>query len=93
MTPNSHLVTWKVIETWDTEVPGEILEAIKKDQQDTNEGYVYSLMWKDAFLYHGEDGWVLNDETLAAGEAWLEEHRTFHGLPNNGCFWLRIKVS
>jgi hypothetical protein len=93
MTTNSSLASWYVVEIWDTEVPDEILEAIKKDQKESENGYVYSLMWKDAFLYHGEDSWVLSDETLAVAEEWLEEHRRFHDLGESECFWFRIKVS
>jgi hypothetical protein len=90
---NSTLATWRVIETWDSEVPDEIRQVIRKDQKDHEEGYVYSLMWQDAFLYHGEDGWVLNDETLTVAEEWLEAHREEHGLARDSCFWFRVKRS
>ncbi len=93
MVPNSNLVQWQVIETWDTEVPDEIRKVMKEDQCNDREGYIYKLMWNDIFLYHGEDGWVLNDDTLNVAEAWLEQHREFHDLAEDSCFWFRIKVS
>jgi hypothetical protein len=87
----SSLQRWDVIEIFDTEVPKKIMKAIEVDQSDTDTGYVYSLMWKDAVFLHGEDGWCLRDDTLAVAEKWLEKHREQHGLSERQSFWFRIK--
>lgn len=100
MTPNSDMVAWTVIQIWDTEVPDKILNALKAEQKrtridyaDDKRGAVFSLMWQDMLFYCGEDGWCLDDETLEVVEPWLEEHRKYHGIPDQAAFWFRVKRS
>lgn len=87
----SEIRSWDVIEIFDTDVPKKILKAFDKAQSGDEEGYVFKLMWGDAFIYHGEDGWVLDEETLGVAEKWLEKHRVHHNLGQSACFWFRIK--
>jgi hypothetical protein len=93
MTPNSNLVTWQVIEIWDTEVPDEILKALVAEQGRQEGSSIYSLMWGDSFVLHGEDGWCASDATLAVAEDWLEVHRKAHNLDERSAFWFRVKKS
>ena len=100
MTPNSNLVTWQVIETWDTEVPDDVLKALKAEQKRTRSDYkddkrgaVFSIMWQDMLFFHGEDGYCIDDETLEVVEKWLEEHREYHGLAEDSRFWVWVKRS
>lgn len=83
------VVKWTVVQIWDTEVPEEVLKALKKEQKDPK-GYVFSLMWKDLFVYNGEEGWCLNEETLEVCEAWLDRLCKELHIGGDECFYLKI---
>lgn len=87
----SKLVQWEVIEIFDNEVPKKLMKVFEQDQANADTGYVYTLMWKDCFLFHGEDGWCIGDSLITAAEKWLEKHREQHGLGERTPFWFRIK--
>jgi hypothetical protein len=90
---NSTRARWKVIETFDTEVPDDILAALEKEAARKKYCHIYKLMWDDLFWYCGEDGIVLSDDTLAVCETWIEGHMKEHGIEPGECYWFRIKKS
>lgn len=89
----STLATWSCIESYDTDVPERILTALEAARRNTEQGYVGTIICGDMLFYHGEDGWVLGDDTLAVAEIWLESQRQNHRLHERTPFWFRIKVS
>jgi hypothetical protein len=90
---NSALSTWRVIETYDTEVPEDILAALEKEADREKDCHIYRLMWDDLFWYCGEDGIVLSDDTLEVCEKWIEGHMREHGISHGECYWFRVKMS
>ncbi len=79
---------WTVVEVWKSDLPVEIPTSLSRDS------YVCTFMWDDLMLYHGEDGWVLDDDgedspTVQA----LEAIRISAGLDDRMPFCVRIKTS
>lgn len=77
---------WTVIEVWKSDLPVEIPVGLSRD------AYVCAFMWDDLMVYHGEDGWVLDDddENEPAIQA-LEAIRLSAGLDERLPFYVRIK--
>jgi len=79
---------WTVIEVWKSDLPVDISTGLSRD------AYVCTFMWDDIMVYHGEDGWVLEDdddeEDSEAVQA-LEALRISAGLDERMPFYVRIK--
>ena len=73
------------IEVWESEVPEKHRDAFRSDME-----HVYWLHQGDSIFYHGEDGWVLENSTLAVSSRWLEAQRKKHGLSSTTPFYFRI---
>lgn len=79
---------YKVIEVDRAEVPADIFRAIEAEQA-RDHGFVYSLQWDDPFIYHGEEGWAVLDDSI---EPWLEKQRDDHHIREDEPCYLRIRT-
>ena len=81
---DARLDWWPVISVDQEDVPAPIYKALAEDRN------VHRLAWDDLFLYHGEEGWVLDDPQEDLAGDWLDTIGASKGFGPRETYWVRV---